>query len=164
MIFGTKNKPKDFAASFFFEGKLGSQIFCFEKFLENPHRKKKKTTKVRYVQEQSKKTIHAVFRGIGPFGPMGCSQLAPASPGPQQRSKNSLGSFQSKKSCSVGATNRVYKGPLFVGVLGCFTHVFSAIYRRHMENTVYNDGDRAHLVGAHLKFSSLELENEALRR
>ena len=30
-----------------------------------------------------------------------------------------------------------------------------------MECPIYNEGDRAHLVGVHLKFSSLELENEA---
>ena len=39
--------------------------------------------------------------------------------------------------------------------------LFSAIYRRHINDPICNDGDRAHLVGAHLKFSSLELENEA---
>ena len=38
----------------------------------------KSAVEIRYVQVQSKYTIHAVFRGIGPFGPVGWIHSAPA--------------------------------------------------------------------------------------
>ena len=90
--FGDKKTNQKTLSTFF--GGEPCRIFCFESFLAKPKNPKINPwnpknqpleSKVRYVQEQSKKTIHAVFRGIGPFGPIGCSQLAPATIWQQQR-------------------------------------------------------------------------------
>lgn len=103
--FWHKKQTKRLCSFFFFRRKTGVPNYLFRKIPGKPP-PKKKPTKVRYVQEQSKKIIHAVFRGIGPFGPMGCSQLAPAVP------------FHRNPAVCWGPQIGLFKSPLFVGVLG----------------------------------------------